>query len=298
MKQNIKQAVMASFVADALALGVHWVYRATDIDDKYGRLESMVAPEIAKWHRGKEKGAFTHYGDQSLVLLKSLAHAKVFDLELFAQNWQDSFQNYSGYIDQATRETLANFSAGMKPDKAGSPSSDLGGASRMVPLAGWYQDQPDGFIAACREQTLMTHTHPQVVACAELFARTYIFVLAGKNPIDAILTATDAMEGVPDIKQAVGKGIESKTQDTRTAIARFGQMCSVDAALPGTIHLIAKYEEDLKEALVENIMAGGDSSARGMFAGFILGAHSDPDAIPEEWLKEMIHTREILELLG
>ena len=113
---------MASFVADALALGVHWVYRASDIDEKYGRLESMAAPEIAKWHRGKEKGAFTHYGDQSLVLLKSLAQANRFDPELFAQNWQDFFQNYSGYMDQATRETLANFSAGMTPDKAGSPS--------------------------------------------------------------------------------------------------------------------------------------------------------------------------------
>ncbi len=137
MIQNIKQAVMASFVADALALGVHWVYRTSDIDEKYGRLESMAAPEIA-----------------------------------------------------------------------------------------------------------------------------------------------------------------SKTQNTRTAIAEFGQMCSVEAALPSTIHLIAKYEDNLKEALVENIMAGGDSSARGMFAGFLIGAYNGPDAIPMEWLKDMIHSNEIYELLG
>ena len=299
MKQHTQQAIMAAFVADALALGVHWVYRTSDIDEKYGRLEFMVAPEIAKWHRGKEKGAFTHYGDQSFLLLKSLSQANRFDSELFAQNWQDFFKNYSGHMDQATRETLANFSAGMAPDKAGSQSSDLGGASRMVPLAAWYHDQPDAFIAACREQTRMTH--PRVAACSELFARAYIFVLAGKTPIDAILTAINAMgamEGVPDIKEAVEKGIESKSQDTRIAIAKFGQMCDVDAALPGTIHLIAKYEENLKQALVENIMAGGDSAARGMLAGFILGAHSAPDAIPDEWLKDMVHTHEILELLG
>ena len=127
MIQKINQAVMGSFVVDALALGVHWVYRASDIDEKYGRLESMVAPEIARWHRGKEKGAFTRYGDQSLVLLKSLATAKKFDLGIFAVNWQTFFQNYSGYLDQATKETLINFSAKINPDKAGSASSDLGG---------------------------------------------------------------------------------------------------------------------------------------------------------------------------
>jgi ADP-ribosylglycohydrolase len=298
MVQKIKQAVMASFVADALALGVHWVYRVSDIDEKYGRLESMVAPEIGRWHRGKEKGAFTHYGDQSLVLLKSLARAKKFDLNIFAVNWQDFFQNYSGYLDHATKETLINFSANRSPDKAGSLSSDLGGASRMVPLAAFYHDKPDMFIAACRDQTRMTHNHPHVLASAELFARAFLKILAGSKPSEGIRTAADDMAADPQIKQAVKNGLASKTQDTRKAIAGFGQECSVEAALPSTIHLIAKYENNLEEALVENIMAGGDSSARGMFLGFLLGAYNEPDAIPGEWLKDMIHFQEISELLG
>jgi len=98
--------------------------------------------------------------------------------------------------------------------------------------------------------------------------------------------------------QAVEKCLASKLLDTRKAIAGFGQECSVDAALPGTLHLIAKYEDNLKEGLVENIMAGGDSSARGMFLGFLLGAYNDPDTIPEQWLDDMIHYQEIYELLG
>ena len=144
----------------------------------------------------------------------------------------------------------------------------------------------------------MTHNHPHVLASAELFARAFLNVLAGDKPSQGILNASDAMEADQEIKQAVKNGLASKTQDTRKAIAGFGQMCSVEAALPSTTHLIAKYEENLKEALVENIMAGGDSSARGMFLGFLLGAHNCPDAIPGEWLKEMIHSHEILELLG
>lgn len=293
----IQQAIMASFAGDALALGVHWVYDAAAIEEKYKRLESMRAPELVAYHKGKVKGAFTHYGDQSLVLLKSLAPTGKFDLDLFARNWQDLFQDYSGYLDHATQETLEHFSSGMAPDKAGSGSSDLGGAARMAPLAGFCRDQ--AFITACRAQTRMTHNHPQVVASAELFARTFLEILAGRRPVAGILAAVDVMvDPGPEIIQAVEKGIESRSRDTISAIAGFGQMCAVGAALPGTIHLIARYEDRLKDALVENVMAGGDSAARGMLAGFILGAHAEPGSIPHEWLTDMIHAREILELLG
>ncbi|MGA2940205.1 MAG: ADP-ribosylglycohydrolase family protein, partial [Syntrophobacteraceae bacterium] len=41
---------------------------------------------------------------------------------------------------------------------------------------------------------------------------------------------------------------------------------------------------NLREALVENVMAGGDSAARGLVVGMILGAHLGFEAIPSEWL--------------
>ncbi len=66
MNQKIKQVIMASFLADALSLGVHWVYDTNEIKKKYGRLEQMVKPEIAPYHSFKEKGEFTHYGDQMM----------------------------------------------------------------------------------------------------------------------------------------------------------------------------------------------------------------------------------------
>jgi ADP-ribosylglycohydrolase len=61
--------------------------------------------------------------------------------------------------------------------------------------------------------------------------------------------------------------------------------------------LIAKYEDNLQEALVENIMAGGDSAARGLTAGMILGAHLGMDAIPTNWLSGLKAYPEINNLL-
>jgi ADP-ribosylglycohydrolase len=53
----------------------------------------------------------------------------------------------------------------------------------------------------------------------------------------------------------------------------------------------------LKDVLVENVMAGGDSAARGMIAGMILGAHNGMAAIPEHWLGEMKAYEKIRQLL-
>ena len=75
-------------------------------------------------------------------------------------------------------------------------------------------------------------------------------------------------------------------------------MCDTAAALPGVIHLSTTYENDLETALVENVMAGGDSAARGMAIGMILGAHLGNEAIPANWLRDMKSTDRITELLA
>ena len=70
MNDNAKAMVLASFVADALALGVHWIYNTNVIDKKWGRVEAYIKPERPTFHPSKDRGEFTHYGDQTRVLLK------------------------------------------------------------------------------------------------------------------------------------------------------------------------------------------------------------------------------------
>jgi len=298
MNQKNKDAVLASFVADALSLGVHWVYDTSEIDKKYGRLEGMVKPELAPYHKGKKRGEFTHYGDQAMVLLESVKSESGFDLDHFVGAWRELMQSYGGYMDHASRETLDNGGSAGKPGEAGSSSQDLGGAARIAPLALYYQEDVDGFVAAARTQTGMTHNHPQVLDCAELFARTSVMVFQGESPSAALEKSFQAMPDAAELQQMVRSGLESRSGDTREVIGGFGQMCSVPTALPGTVHLIAKYEDNLKEALVENINAGGDSSARGMLAGFILGAYQGLETIPDSWFADMAAHEKIRALFG
>jgi ADP-ribosylglycohydrolase len=95
----------------------------------------------------------------------------------------------------------------------------------------------------------------------------------------------------------VRQGKESIHEDTRSAIEGFGRDCGIEAAFPTVIHLVYKYEDSLKDALIENVMAGGDSAARGMMVGMILGAHGGMEAIPGKWLAEMKAYEKIRQLL-
>ncbi len=298
MQDNRKAAILAAFAADALALGVHWIYNTHVIDRKYGRVEDLLAPQLAKFHAGKRRGDFTHYGDQMLLLLETVAGTGRFDPLIFAQRWQVFAAGYGGYMDKASKETLQNLADGRGYPEAGSHSTDLAGAARMAPLLVLHGLSPEDLVAAARAQTVATHNQPQVLACAELFSRAVGRVLEGQGPVAALTAALDETAGGDEIADLVAAGLESKGRETRQAILDLGQACEVDQALPSTVHLIAAYPDDLRTALIENIMAGGDSAARGTLAGMLLGASLGPGAIPAEWVSGINAYPRIGELLA
>jgi ADP-ribosylglycohydrolase len=298
MTKNAEAMVVASFAADSLALGAHWIYDTHQIDRSIGRVDHLLKPLPDSYHEDKGLGEFTHYGDQTLCLLESLAAKRGFELNHFAQSWRSMFAAYSGYFDQATKATLENFESGKAPTDSGSPSSDLGGASRIAPLIYLYRDDLETLVSHAKNQTAMTHDNAHVVQSAAFFSELAWKVLDGSRPTDAISRFLETRFNDAPFSKWISEGLKSAELGTRQAISNFGQMCETGAALPSVIHLIAKYENDLKEGLVENVMAGGDSAARGLLTGMILGAHLGTDAIPIEWLSALKQYAHIVTLLN
>jgi len=99
MQAHAKAMVLASFAADSLALGIHWIYDTALIDRQFGRIERLLKPIGQSYHSTKDRGELTHYGDQTLVLLRTLAERSVFKPDAFARNWQDFFKTYQVYVD-------------------------------------------------------------------------------------------------------------------------------------------------------------------------------------------------------
>jgi ADP-ribosylglycohydrolase len=136
-----------------------------------------------------------------------------------------------------------------------------------------------------------------VIESAAFFATIAFRILAGAAPTAAIEQTREEVQYSRTVREWIQAGLSSVAQNSRLAISDFGQMCEIPAAFPGVIHLIAKYETDLKTALVENAMAGGDSAGRGLLVGMVLGAYLGLEAIPPEWIHDMKARRHILDML-
>jgi ADP-ribosylglycohydrolase len=297
MQDKAEAMVLASFAADSLALGAHWIYDIGEIDRKFGRVEGLLKPLENSYHATKDLGEFTHYGDQAFVLLESIVASSGFDIDDFARRWKKLFETYNGYVDNATKATLANFASGKNPEESGSSSSDLAGAARIAPLVYRYRTDLGELLSSAKTQTAMTHDNPSVIDVSEFFARVTWKVLEGETPLSAIREVRDEHFRESLLGQWTAEGIQSARSDTRSAILKFGQSCDVERAFPSVVHLIGKYEGNLREALVENVMAGGDSAARGLVVGMILGAHLGFEAIPSEWLSGLKRYQHIVDLL-
>lgn len=290
---------MASFLGDSLAMPAHWIYDTGEIDERFGRIGELLAPPKDSYHEGKRAGEFTHYGDQVMVLLESVAANSGYELDFFAESWTKFFASYSGYLDHATKATLQHFADGKSPAESGSSSTDLAGASRIAPLVYLYADEPAKLIVTSKSQTAMTHNNPAVIGSVEFFSKVMLKILNGSTPLNAFKELAEEPPGNSDpFKRWIAEALAGIDEKTRHAVSKFGKSCAVQGAFRSVVYLAAKYQSNLQQGLVENVMAGGDSAARGLLLGMILGAHNGIAAVPEHWIAGLKSAKHISELLG
>lgn len=298
MQDKLKAMLLASFAADSLAMPVHWIYDTDEIERRFGRVEDLLQPPDKSYHAVRKAGEVTHYGDQMMLLLESVAACSGFDLEHFGRSWREMFVSYDGYFDHATKTTLKNFADGRGVGDAGSSSADLAGAARISPLVYYYADDLDKLVLTCRRQTAMTHNNAMVIDAAEFFARAAHKVLHGATPRSAFEELTKEPPGSnPPIKQWVEEGMAAVGQKTRDVVGTFGRSCAANGAFRSVIHITVSYQQNLREALIENVMAGGDSAARGLLIGMLLGAHGGMEAMPPEWPAKLAHYQRLMDLM-
>lgn len=277
--------ILPAFFGDALALGPHWIYDPSKIAGLYPAGIHEYDDPRSSYHPGKSAGSFTHLGDQTLALLESLAsHGGALDAwpadwRAWAERIQD---DRSSYLDGATRGTLENLAAGRKQP---SDSSDLAGAARIAPLFAVHGDIAP-LVAAARTQTALTHGDPRVIDAAEFFARAAFAIGEGAELAEAFeesaffpYSALPASDWLMVARHAAGDLTEHSTA--------LGLGCDIAGAFPITLALALCHQDDPVEALSANAMLGGDSAARGLLLGLLLGARHGVDAFPAAWANDM-----------
>jgi len=278
-EEKSKELYLAVLAADSYSLGTHWIYdtnelQALDIDWE------KLNPPHTPWHQGKTKGDFTHYGDQLLILNNFIKDKKSFDIRAYMSFWRESMKNFKGYLDGATKETLLNLDKNIQVP-CGSTSHDMSVVGKITPLLPLSNSREE-FLQNSVTLAKATHNDKDVLEVTDFFAKVLLDVLEGTSIKKSIQNHKE--NSSKEMHTLINRAIASSDQNTLQAIATFGPACPTLSAFPSTIHLLFKYD-NLKEALIANSKAGGDSSARAMVVAYLFTAQESLSSIPDDWLK-------------
>jgi len=281
MNNKITDIVLASLVADSYSLGAHWIYSPEELQNSNLDWDNLNAP-LASWHNPKQKGDFTHYGDQTVCLYEFIKKSNKFDATNYIRSWKIFMDTYSGYKDGSTTETIKNLINNLNIP-CGSLSHDLSIIGRISPLLLVSKDEPT-FLRNVNEFVSLTHDSEEVLEAADFFAKVLWGVLQGESVMQSITNAKVIYSA--RLQNYVKSGLTNE-KDSIEAINEFGPACSTNGGFQGAIYLLNKYGKDFETALIQNAKAGGDSSARGMIVAMIMVAAYGNDIIPQKWVNQM-----------
>lgn len=268
---SIKKSILSSFLCDTYSLGAHWVYDEKELESMTINWETLNAPH-SLWHKGKESGDFTHYGDQTLFLLEFVSQNKSFNKQEYYNFWKAKMSNYTGYVDGSSRDAL---------EAMGASSNDLSICGRIAPLL-LCSSFKEEFLKNVADFVSITHNSTLALNASAFFAEL-LWLSQENNDIKSLINATRA--NYPIFQKWIDEAIEKKDSDSFETIRDFGPACGIDGGFAGVIYLLLQ-NKSFKELMILNAKAGGDSSARGMVVAMILGMNTDVE-LPSEWIEGM-----------
>ena len=314
MNSRQKDSALGVLVADAAALGLHWLY---DLE----RMHQVVAdnepcfftPNADHYegqvgyfaHAGKLAGEQSHYGESYLLNLLHLSEQGKFNTQIFQQQFISTFGpggSYIGYIDSPTRQSLQNLQELASNDDANTAHSgaDDHQIPALTPVSALCASYPANELtdAEIENAIRVTNNNDLAVNCGLYFSKILQAVLNGNSIADSF---ANAAEHAPDeIKENITKALNMPATDLDTAATLFGQVCGLEETMPLTAYILSN-SSNYKQAIEMNILAGGDSCGRAVMLGAIAGAHyglGGEKGIPHAWLFNLIYQEDIASFLN
>jgi ADP-ribosyl-[dinitrogen reductase] hydrolase len=308
-EDRIRGAVWGQFVGDAAGLGSHWIYDLDELGQTFpGGPVGFEKPGPGHYHWGREPGDQTHYGDGALVLLDALGDHGGFDARVFGAAFVDAFDepHYNGYVDKATKGTLANFAAftqehpsGDYDFRHGADDDQPATQTRLSVLVARYANAPLGQLTQVVDAlTQVTQDNAVARADARFGALLLRSLIDGSGVEDAVgeaLYHLSEIDGVDAklVQEQVDSARRAKGIDTTKATLSFGQSCPLEHTVPAALQVFFSFPDDFEHAIVATLRAGGDNAARASMVGSWLGAHLGVDAVPARWRSRLSNAQAI-----
>lgn len=314
--QNDRRRGMAlgSFIADALAMPVHWYYDRMAMFQDYGEVRDFAAPRHPHsgsilWRsvykasnaRGEilhdqarywgQRGVHYHRnlkaGENTLNLQLALRLARVlqasgdYDPDAYLTDYI-RFMTTRGshndtYIEECHRHFFTCYARGFAPSRCGGEDIHIGGLAHVGLLVAWFGGDEVAARKAVRAHVSLTHTSAELLEAADVLVRVLCSVIDGVTMAEAL--ARHASQWLPP--KAALEWI--RQPDSDVVGRRFSTACYIRESFPAALYLALKYADDPEAGLIANTNLGGDNCHRGAVLGALLGAASGTGGFPARW---------------
>jgi len=299
-KERIRAVLKAIFAADAQSLGSHWVYNKDQIVSSLGENIVNLNDPVSQYHKGKQAGDLTHYGNLLLAGQRSVAEKKAFEHEHWfaAFKAQTEVKEDHDYPESFLKGLFENIAQGKKgPDAAVATGKDLFVAGLFFPLIALH-DNVEDLVREARFSTSLLHSPPEAHDLTETFARALFSLLSNKEklPSEALreaIAVTPTHNNLIESGLASGKALRSDSD----AAAEYGISCAWEKGIPLVAHFVAKFENQGKigDALIANSRLGGESAVRAQLIAALLVAHEGDASVPKAWFEGIKKKKQIEE---
>ncbi len=278
-------ALLGALVADAAALGLHWLYDVERIAELTKEREAAFFPlDAAAYdgakgifvHHAREDGQLSQYGETLALALRSIAAQGGFDVPAYQQAYADHFGaggDYNGYIDRPTKGTLAQLAAN-QTDPSGVDDDQHPAISTLPAIVARYSET-EGFETMATAAMQVTNVNESASLYGNVFVRTLEDVTSGTPLKDALRSAAT---GHADLSAA----LDTAETDPIAYGETTQRACHLSQGVPLTFHILAN-TTSYRDAIDANIRAGGDSCGRAIMVGALAGAAYGEAGIPLEW---------------
>ncbi|MGB0371487.1 MAG: ADP-ribosylglycohydrolase family protein [Opitutales bacterium] len=309
---RMKGMLWGALVADAAALGAHWYYDQEKLLAQFpDGIEGFEQPAEDHYHKTKNSGQFTMYGDALKLLLQVAAGEGGYSPEAFGKLFMNTMTPgyYDGYVDHATRESFEIYQAHLKehPDtpfdfQQGSDDNQMAGATSLMPIVILYGES-DQFYDQVAAFVRIRQNNGEAIAYCQFQAGILQALLSGLAPEDAI---EQALQSAP-LDRMMKEAIRARIRDAKSELANddfiqstfeLGYSCPLQGSFPASLYSFLKLMDgSYEDAILSVVRAGGESAGRGMLVGAFLGAYHGENYIPEGWKSKLESSEKLASLI-
>jgi len=317
MPHERKTAMLwGAFVADAAAMGLHWLYDQERLAAICGDSPEFFAPDPAHYegvkgffaHPRKRAGELSHYGEQLRAMLDGLADAHgVYDKGAYERAFVARFGyggTFCGYIDKPTSTTLDNLARVDPEDPAavaafhGADDTQVPALAKLPALVAAHHGDP-ALDCLIESAVRVTNDNDTAVAFGRVAGRMLEAAIDGVDRAAVIEAGRTAAS--PSIATLIDEALARRDEGNLAVTRHFALHCQLTAAFPSLLHNLAT-APDYRTAIRRNILAGGDNCGRAILLGALCGAlygiGKSRGGVPKAWIDRLTERDDLAELIA